>query len=305
VSRIFIRLNGLPGPNAARAPLLERVLARAGWRDAAPDWREQAYQLLAPTASGMPGIAAAALCAELGPVDGGAAFVASPVHCEAGMVSVRLPADGLIRLERSEAAHLAQEFNRDFSDGAQRLIAAPSGRLYCVLAAPTAATTRDPLAVCGRDIGPLLPAGPDGARLRRLMSEIEMWLYEHALNRARVANGSLPITGLWLWGGGAPLATLPQLRGWTGGSDVLFGAWPALPEFPREPRPGVVVLDAEPGSEPWRGAQEAWLAPALRALRAGRIRQLQIGIGGQTHALRAGWSLRLWRRIRPWWEYLQ
>jgi len=305
VSRIFIRLNGLPGPNAARAPLLERVLARADRREAVPDWREQAYQLIAAAATRMPGIGAAALCAELGPIDGAAVFVASPVHCEAGMVSVRLPANGLIQLSAAEAVHLAQEFNRDFADGAQRLIAAPSGRLYCVLAASTTAVTCDPLAVCGRDIGVLLPAGPDGSRLRRLMSEIEMWLHEHALNRARLAQASVSITGLWLWGGGAPLAKLPQLAGWTAGSDVLFAAWPAVRTFPREPRSGVIVLDAEPGSELWQAPQEAWLKPALTALRAGRIRELEIGIGEQTLALRAAWSLRLWRRARPWWEYAQ
>ena len=305
MSRIYIRLNALAGPAAARAPQLERVLARADRCDALADWRDQAFQCVAVPGTDRPGIGAAALCAELGPITGAAVLVASPVHCEAGMVSVRLPVDGLIQLELDGAARLVQEFNRDFADGAQRLVAAPSGRLFCVLAASTTAITRDPLAVCGRDIGPSLPAGPDGARLRRLMSEIEMWLHELALNRARVAQGSVSITGLWLWGGGAPLATLPQLAGWTAGSDVLFSAWPAAAGFLRQPRSAVIVLDAEPGSGAWRAVQQAWLAPALKALRTGLIRQLDFGIGEQTLALRAGWSLRFWRRARPWWEYLQ
>ena len=305
MTRVYIRLNGLPGPNAARAPLLERILARADHRDALPDWREQAYQLIAGAGAVMPGIGAAALCAERGPVDGAAVFVASAIHCEAGMVSVRLPVNGLIELEPAEAALLAQEFNRDFAGGAQRLLAAPSGRLFCVLAASTAAMTHDPLAVRGRDVGPWLPAGPGGSRLRLLMSEIEMWLFEHALNRTRVARGDASITGLWLWGGGAPLATLPQLDGWTAGADLLFGAWAVRSSFPREPRSGVVVLDTEPGSEPWQAVQEAWLAPALTALGARRIRQLDLAIGAQTLALRNLWSLRVWRRARPWWEYAQ
>jgi hypothetical protein len=219
------------------------------------------------------------------------------------MVSVRLPANGLIELTAAEALHLAQEFNRAFGDGAQRLIAAPSGRLYCVLEAATSSVTSDPLAVRGRDIGPRLPAGPDGARLRRLMSEIEMWLFEHALNRARVSMDAMPITGLWLWGGGAPLAQLPQLNGWTAGSDVMFGVWPGEQSFPRQPRSGIIVLDAEPGTAAWRTVERTWLVPALTALRAGRIRQLDLGIGEQQLVLHAGWSLRFWRRARPWWEY--
>jgi hypothetical protein len=304
VSRIYIRLNALADPNAARAPLLERMLARAKRFDAGADWRRHAFALVATSSTVMPGIAAAALCGELGPIDGAAVLIASPVHCEAGMVSVRMSADGLISLDPSEASRLAQEFNRDFTDGAQRLVAAPSGRLFCVLASPLTASTHDPLAVCGRDIGPLLPDGPDGARLRRLMSEIEMWLFEHPTNRARVARGVAPLTGLWLWGGGSPLATLPQLAGWTAGRDALFGAWPATPVFPHAARPGVIVLDAAPGSASWPGLQDAWLVPALAALRSGRIRQLELGIAEQSLALRAGWSLRLWRRARPWWQYL-
>ena len=304
MSRIYIRLNTLAGPDAARAPLLERLLARAEPLDAEKDWRQRAFELVAGVTV-MPGIGAAALCAELGPIEGAAVFIASPVHCEAGMVSVRMSANGLIRLDRAEASQLAHEFNHDFADGAQRLVAVPSGRLFYVLATAMTVATCDPLDVCGRDIGPLLPDGPDGSRLRRLSSEIEMWLFEHPFNRARIARGAMPLTGLWLWGGGAPLPTLPLLAGWTAGNDPLFGAWPARPDFPREAEAGVIVLDAEPGSEAWQLSQVTWLAPALAALRSGRIRQLEIGIGAHQLLLRAGWSLRFWRRARPWWEYLQ
>ncbi len=304
MSRIYIRLNTLAGPDAARAPLLERLLARAERIDAGTDWRQRAFQGVAGETV-MPGIGAAALCGELGRIEGGAVFIASPVHCEAGMVSVRMSANGLIRLDGAEASQLAHAFNQDFADGAQRLIAAPSGRLFCVLASATAAATRDPLDVCGRDIGPLLPEGPDAPRLRRLISETEMWLFEHPFNRARIARGAVPLTGLWLWGGGAPLAALPPLAGWTAGSDALFGAWPAQPVFPREAGPGVIALDVEPGSEAWQRTQGAWVAPALAALRSGRIRQLEVSIGAHEFSLRASGSLRFWRRTRPWWEYLQ
>jgi hypothetical protein len=304
VSRIYLRINDLAGPDVARAPLLERVLARAAGSTAVLDWREAAYRILATESGAMPGIGAAALCGELGVVDAACAFLASPVHCEAGMVSVRLPANGLIGLSGAEALQLAEDFNRDFDDGAQRLIAAPSGRLFCVFAAATTAMTHDPLAVRGRDIGPFLPSGPHGARLRRLMSEFEMWLFGHALNRARVATGALPLTGLWLWGGGATLAQLPTLDGWTAGSDPLFGAWPGPPRFPREARSGVIVLDVEPGTAAWQAAQSAWLVPALTALRGRRIRQLDLAIGERQLTLRAGWRLRFWRRAHPWWEYL-
>lgn len=305
MSRLYLRLDGVARPDAGRAPLLERVLARAERLLAEPDWRRQAFQLIAPAGTAMPAIAAAAYCGELGASAAAAVYLAAPVHCEAGMVSVRLPANGLLSLDAQESAELAKAFNLAFADGAQCLIAAPSGQLFCTLASPTIARCHDPQDVRGRDIGPLLPSGPGGAELRRLMSEIEMWLHEHALNRARVARGAVAITGLWLWGGGAGVAQLPQLCGWTGGGDALFGAWPAERRLPREPGNGVVVLEAEPGGERWRAAQESWLVPALGALRAGKIDQLDLGIGAYKFILRSGWSWRFWRRTRPWWEYAQ
>jgi hypothetical protein len=304
VSRIYLRVNDLAGPDPARAPLLERVLARAALSASVLDWREAAYRILATESAAMPGIGAAALCGELGAVDTASVFMASPVHCEAGMVSVRLPVNGLVGLSGAEALQLAQDFNREFDDGAQRLIAAPSGRLFCVFSAATTAMTHDPLVVRGRDIGPFLPGGPHGARLRALMSEFEMWLFGHALNRARAAQGAMPLTGLWLWGGGATLAQLPTIHGWTAGADPLFGAWPGPQSFPRDARSGVVVLDAEPGTAAWQAEEGAWLVPALTALREGRIRQLDLAIGGRQLTLRAGWRLRFWRRAQPWWEHL-
>jgi hypothetical protein len=285
--------------------LLERMLVRAEICGHTADWRGDAFRAIAATAEPMPGVAAAALCGELGPVDGRSVFLASPVHCEAGMVSVRLPADGLIKLDPRDAEELAREFNRDFSDAAQRLIAAPSGRLFCVFAAATSAMTYDPAAVVGRDIWEFQPSGADAPRLRRLMSEIEMWLFEHAVNRERTAAGLAPLTGLWLWGGGAALSRLPGLGGWTAGNDPLFGAWPGRTEFPRRGGSGVVVLEAGPGTDAWRRAESEWLAPALEELRSGRIRRLELSAGEQRFIVNTGWSWRNWRRARPWWEWLQ
>ena len=71
---------------------------------------------------------------------------------------------------------------------------------------------------------------PRSQALRRLGAEMEIWLHEHAVNRLRSERGELPVTGLWLWGGGtlapaprvpcacrrpmiAPLAAIPYLEG--------------------------------------------------------------------------------------------
>ena len=89
-----------------RAPLLEQLLARAdGWVPVA-DWRADAFRVIAPQAAGMPRVAAAALCADRGAVDRGRwVCVATPVHYEAEMSSVRLARDGMLSLTRRWPKH--------------------------------------------------------------------------------------------------------------------------------------------------------------------------------------------------------
>jgi len=322
VSTVFIRFPAPPGdahPGDAlqRAPLLERLLARADAWARVADWRQEAYRVLADGAEAAPAVGSAALHAALGHGAGASAspcataYLATPVHCVAAMTNVRLPPGGVLRLECAEAAELADDFNRVFADGAQRLIAAPDGSLCCVFEREVVAAGADPLSVVGHDIHGFLPSGPDGASVRRLMCEIEMWLFEHRVNQRRAAAGALPVTGLWIWGGGPIVSRLPRLRGWMLGADPFFAAWPALaaPGLAAAPAlagdSGVIVVADLPGSAAWREAQVACLLPALASLRSGRIAALELCAGQRRYRLSARWRWRWWRRSRPWWEFFE
>ena len=85
---------------------------------------------IAPQAGGMPAVAAAALCADRGAV--GAAWVcaATPVHYEAGMSSVRLPADGMLSMTPAGAENLAADFNRVWKGSGIRMTAGPLGAAF-------------------------------------------------------------------------------------------------------------------------------------------------------------------------------
>ncbi len=65
------------------------------------------------------------------------------------------------------------------------------------------ADTIDPARVLGASISEVLPQASSAPTLRRLVAEIEMWLHGHRVNAERATQGRLPITALWLWGGGA------------------------------------------------------------------------------------------------------
>jgi hypothetical protein len=261
-----------------------------------------AFRVIA-AASAVPGIGAAALCAAGGAADG-SVFMATPVRYVAEMSNVRLAADGILRVSPAEAQTLCEDFNRVWAGAGSRLAGCGSGELFCVIDGSIAASSKDPEDVLGLHIADYLPSGGAGApRLRQLMSEIEMWLFEHPLNLARRASAAPEVSGLWLWGGGPGLKCLPPIEGWTAGDDPLFQAWAAKPESQSGARSGsaVIVIGAAPGTPEWQEAESRWLLPSAADLHAGRIARLQLSAGNRCFSVGRSRRWRFLRR-RPWWE---
>ena len=312
MSTVYFRLAAGTAAAPARAPVLEYLLARADAAEHAADWRAAAFRVIAPQAAQVPAVATAAACGTASPAPGQWGLVATPVHLEAGLRTLSLAPDGILALEEGEAAALAADFNRVFAGGGVRLSPARGALLLCAFDAPLEALTIDPERVAGSDVFAALPRGPDAPRLRRLTSEIEMWLFGSEVNAARRTRSAPAISSLWLWGGGALDAPLPGVEGWTAGSDPLFAAFPRVSRYPLRPpgagggsaRPGVVVIGEVPGSPAWHRAEECFVAPALADLRSRRLDRIELSAGQQTFRLRARGLARFWRRARPWWEML-
>ncbi len=294
MSTHYFRFTCCGAVNRQRSQLLERLLARADEPTAVTDWRADAFRLIAPNVTSMPGVGAVALYAEIGAADAGSVFLATPVHYVAEMSSVRLPADGILFLSQAEAEVLAADFNLVWNGAGIRLRAGRRAALYCVVDRALEAATHDPEEVLDQRIDNHLPAGADAPRLRQLMSEIEMWLFEHAVNRSRTSNAAAAVNGLWLWGGGPALTSLPAVDGWTAGDDPFFGAFPARPESSADAASGVVVTGDMESSR---------LERSLADLRSGRIERLDLSAGSRCFSVGARWNLRRWRRHRPWWEH--
>jgi hypothetical protein len=296
------KLRGSNEPN--REPLVERLLARADEARVAPDWRADAFAVLAP-GTALPGIAPVALRAAgiaTSATSQAAAWVclATPVHYQAELSNVRFAGDGILSLDAAEAATLARDFNALWSGAGVHLWTA-SKRLFCAFDAPLQVMTQDPELARGRHLESFLPVGPDAARLRRLMSELEMWLFDHAVNHGRSFQSRLNISGLWLWGGGAPLATLPVVQGGAAGEDVLFDAFPVGTDRVAD----VMVVEAVPGGKAWGDIESAWLEPTLADLRSGRLTRLDLSAGNHRFTLSRHWRRRFWRRTKSWWEYFE
>ncbi len=281
--------------------MLEQLIARADAPLRVTDWRADAFRIIAPEQR-VPAVATAALRASCRAPPGGWVFVATPVHWLAGMSSVSMPSDGILTLGPAEAAALAADFNRQFGGAGTRLQVGREGELLCVFDAPLLIETSAPEELLQRDVWNSMPRGPDSARLRRLMSEIEMWLFDHAVNESRRRRDALPVSALWLWGGGSVDEQLPALDGWTAGRDPLFAAFAARSHYPPSAGSGVVVIAEWPGSPAWRETEERWLAPAVAQLRSGRVRRLDLSAGDRCFSVSTRGNRRFWRRPRPWWD---
>ncbi len=304
MSKLYFRIAARGAHPHTRAPSLERLLARADGPTDAADWRAQAFRLIAPDGARVPAVATSALAPGASRLAGSWLCLATPVHLLAGMSSIGMAADGVLEIEPAEADALAADFNRVFAGGGVSLERGRDALLLCRFDTPLRVTTSAPEEAAGHDLWAYLPRGEDASRLRSLSSEIEMWLFDHDVNRRRREGERADINALWLWGEGAADAGMPVINGWTAGEDPLFGSFAPTSRYPGASRSGVLVVHDWPGSPSWQNVEAAWLTPALADLRAGRLSSIELSARHRGVRLSARALRRFWRRARPWWEIL-
>ena len=324
----------LPTPSAADRAALAVPLGRA--RAAAVergDWRGWlARRLGCGRLASRPPAEVAALAAPDMPdaavaAPGGGMWFATPVALLAALDHVRMLPDGWVTLRKDEAAQLAADFAATLG-GTSLSLAAAGAEGFLLSGLEVQALTHDPARVLGADVAPWLPAGEGAGQLRRLATEIEMWLHEHPLQRALRRRGSPPATTLWLWGGGAaagdaggptPAGTLmptatrdraARAAAWPRGygrDSWLAGLWQAAGERltgdadafaaiePAQDRDTIVVVRAAAGE-----AEARWLAPALAQLAARRCAGVQCVIGDRAFRFSRFDLVKPWRRSVRW-----
>ena len=130
-----------------------------------------------------------------------------PVHLQAGTDNAVLMGARFLHVEPKEWAALHSDLNQWLQADGICLFSAASGRLYLgftVTALERVGAVDLPPLGCAlnRHVGQLL-AGDELRPFRRWLTELQMWLYAHAVNaeRAKTANAARPeINSLWVWG---------------------------------------------------------------------------------------------------------
>lgn len=286
------------GPAPVR---LETCLARAD-RDAVPLDAEallfRLFGLDVPADADLPSAALACL-ADSGQPPAGVVYHATPVHLRPDQDRLLLFDAPSADLDEAEAAAFVQAFNAHFAADGWRLSAPVAGRWYLHVDTLPALRTHPLGEAIGRNIDLFLPEGPDARAWRQRLNEVQMLFHGLAVNQQRQARGCLPVSGLWLHGGGAlppaPPVSLqlagevtPLLRGLqlhARGEPAGRLHW--LDDARR------ALWDADPAAW-WRAVQR------LEAALAGLHGPWRLYPGdGHGYDWRPAMRWRLWRRRRP------
>lgn len=251
--------------------------------------------------------------------------LATPVHLVAGLEHLHLDPAGLPTLSAAEQEVLAGSFNGVFgSDGIELVF--EDGAALLRMPEPCVAVTHDPELLAGREAGAWMPSGRDGAKLRRLMTEIQMWLHEHPLAVARESRRETPVNALWIWGAGGEVRSptrqaLPRLasgdaflralwrRAEASVSGPASGLAPCLDGVRGEPVLATLGIgqgaDAGTHAEALERLELRWFAPLAAALDDASVSEARLFLAGRELVLRPRDRVRFWRRRRAWTEVLR
>jgi hypothetical protein len=311
------------GTALPRLAALETILARGDRAEGGDGAPIATLAAALPALAGADGIAPGPLSrlADTGLRDGEWWARADPVHLAPVRDHLRLFAVDALTMDESQA--LAEACSALLEQHGLTLDAPTPERWY--LRSPHALdfAARDTARLAGRDLFPFLPTGPDGAFVRRLLTELQMSLHDHPVNRARERAGRLHVNSVWLWGGGTldePVsarvaATAGGLPSLSSDDAVLRGLW-RLAGADVAPLPGPLdavtsrviatrafenvasVADAAGCVERLQNVDAEWLQPALAGLRSNAIERVRLAPGRGIWSLHRRGLMRWWRRAK-------
>lgn len=129
-------------------------------------------------------------------------WLATPMHWQAGLASVHVPADAMLSLADDELAEIAAAFAAVFGADGFELLPIAGGHWLLRGFATAGADVAEPERLLGTTLDATFVHGPGAGAVRAFGSEIEMWLHDLPINRRREQAGLPRICALWLWGGG-------------------------------------------------------------------------------------------------------
>ena len=233
------------------------------------------------------------------------------IHFAAGLDRLSfLPLTGPAAVTVAEREALAPLISEHLQDSPLRLLAGATGHWFLNSSGALDLQTASPDAATANELEAVMPSGAAAGVLRRVMTECQMLLHDHDVNERRQRRGLPAINSLWPWGGGVlmpqPARSLPQMF-----SDEEFsrGIY-RLHSLDVESAPpkGSALLDratltravvAVIATESPAVLASEWIEPLVAALRAGRIRRVDLVLDEWHISATRGMLRRFWRKPLP------
>jgi hypothetical protein len=207
---------------------------------------------------------------ELAPLKGAWAFV-TLCNWQASTHEVTMRQIPMRDLSAAESDTLLAAMRPFFAQDGITLHADQPGRWLAHGAVFEGLPSASPDRVLGRNLAPWMPTAAQASSLIRLMSEMQMLLYTHALNDAREARGALPVNAIWLSGTGA-LNSAPAGTGWASAPGTVITAL----------RDAALEEDWATWASAWQALDALEIKALLDAHRRGQ--PVQLTLCGERHA---------------------
>jgi hypothetical protein len=232
---------------------------------------------------------------------------ADPVYLEPRLDHLVLHAIRSGGVLSGEMRVLIDHLQETLADGRKYGFTRLGSYAYISAQSPLATANSPAYVVDNKKPDDFMPSGEYTAEHRNLLSEIEMALHEHEVNRNREANGHLPVNSLWLWGGGiAPQQEARPQPPLFSDDPLLKGFWNSATGV-AEPWPGDIATCIEKSVAGFVAETPAFadspellgncLAELREALNSGRLSSLTLLFRGGLRAhVRRTHALRVWRR---------
>ena len=136
-------------------------------------------------------------------------WVASPYFAALGRDTLTVMPEGAFSWSADDARWLCARLNPLLQEDDMQLCHAGAALLLCCRTALDAAPV-DFASLSGGLLPNRHPAGADGGRMMRLMSEIQMLLHQQPAEHRRL-RGEADVHGLWFWGGSEGEPVMPRL----------------------------------------------------------------------------------------------
>ena len=206
----------------------------------------------------------------------------TPCHWQVGMDQVVMLPPEALALGVEESRQLLQAMQPYMAEDGLQLQWHGALRWLARGDALTGIATASLSRVSGTNIRPWITDGSLPAPLQRLQSEMQMLLYNHPVNDARVARGQLTVNAFWLHGAGQPprAPEQPEVRcildlessAQQGDASAWRSTWQKidrelLAPLTRTDTAMTLTLCSETAAQTWRSVPQAWHQRLLRRMK--------------------------------------